>query len=212
MKKKLLSLVLAGAMVASTSVSAFADVTTISSYKDESNTANVTMNGALEGNNGEIPSGTISVSVPTALNFKVDKNGTVSGGDIKITNNGVDTVDITAIKFYDTTPTSGITVKTPDELSSPDSLDRSNIVLNIGGSNGKRAFFKSESAGSNGNGIYDETGSNEDSGIKVATINGNGSSDTLTLRGFAGTSTLVGEGSTNGLTDEFTLTLKITKA
>mgnify|MGYP000911429872 CR=1 FL=1 len=212
MKKKLLSLVLAGAMVASTSVSAFAADTTISSYNEGSNTANVTINGSVEGNNGEIPSGTISVSVPTALNFKVDKNGTVNGGDIKITNNGVDTVDVIAIKFYDTTPTSGITVKTPSEFRSEASLDRSNVVLNIGGTNGEIAFFKSESSGGSENGIYNEAGSNVDEGIKVATINGSGSSDTLTLSGYAGTTQLNSEAGKNGVTDEFRLTLKISKA
>lgn len=208
MKKKLLSLVLAGAMVASTSVSAFADDTVTT----DGGQTNVTIKGAVDNDSGDSPAGTINVSVPTALNFKVDKNGTVTGGDIKITNNGVDTVDITAIKFYDTTPTSGITVKTPDELSSPDAQDRSNVVLNIGGTNGKRAFFKSESAGSSENGIYDETGSNETNGIKVATINGSGASDTLTLNGYAGTTELGSEAGENGVTDEFRLTLKISKA
>lgn len=208
MKKKLLSLVLAGAMVASTSVSAFANDTVTTNGGE----TNVTIKGAVDNNSGNSPAGTINVSVPTALNFKVDKNGTVTGGDIKITNNGVDTVDITAIKFYDTTPDSGITVKTPNELSNQSSLDRSNVVLNIGGTSGKRAFFKSENAGSSENGICNEAGSNVGDGIKVATINGSGNSDTLTLNGYAGTKTLEDEAGTNGVTDEFILTLKISKA
>lgn len=208
MKKKLLSLVLAGAMVASTSVSAFANDTVTTNGGE----TNVTIKGAVDNNSGNSPAGTINVSVPTALSFKVDKNGTVTGGDIKITNNGVDAVDITAIKFYDTTPASGITVKTPDQLSSQGSLDRSNVVLNIGGTSGKRAFFKSEDAGSSENGIYNETGSNVAEGIKVATINGSGDSDTLTLSGYAGTTELGSEAGKNGVTDEFRLTLRVSKA
>lgn len=208
MKKKLLSLVLAGAMVASTSVSAFADDTVTT----DGGETNVTIKGAVDNQSGNSPAGTINVSVPTALSFKVDKNGTVTGGSIKITNNGVDKVDITAIRFYDTTPASGITVKTPREFSGESSQDRSNVVLNIGGTNGKIAFFKSESAESSTNGVYDEAGSNADTGVKVATIDGSGSSDTLTLSGYAGTTELSGEAAKNGVTDEFRLTLKISKA
>lgn len=208
MKKKLLSLVLAGAMVASTSVSAFADDTVTT----DGGQTNVTIKGAVDNETGNSPAGTINVSVPTALSFKVDKNGTVTGGSIKITNNGVDKVDITAIRFYDTTPTSGITVKTPEEFRDQGPQDRANVVLNIGGTNGEIAFFKSESAGSSENGIYDETGSNADTGVKVATIDGSGSSDTLTLSGYAGTTALSNEAAKNGVTDEFRLTLKISKA
>lgn len=202
MKKKLLSLVLAGAMVASTSVSAFAD--TVVNKND--GTANVTINGSVDNNDGQPATGTISVTVPTALNFRVDKDGTVSGGSIKVVNNGIDTVDVTAVKFYDTTPNSKITVKLQNDLQSSD--DRSNLVLSIGGNLSERAFFKSEGTTGDKNGIYSASGNNETNGIKVSTIGGNGQSDTLTLNGFAGQADLSGE---EGITDEFTLTLKITK-
>ena len=203
MKKKLLSLVLAGAMVASTSVSAFADTVV---NKNEG-TANVTINGSVDNNDGQPATGTISVTVPTALNFRVDKEGTVSGGSIKVVNNGIDTVDVTAVKFYDTTPNSKITVKLQNDLQESTD-DRSNLVLSIGGNLSERAFFKSEGTGDK-NGIYSASGNNETNGIKISTIGGNGQSDTLTLNGFAGQADLSGE---EGITDEFTLTLKITKA
>lgn len=206
MKKKLLSLVLAGAMVASTSVSAFA-----TEVEKDGGTANVTINGSVYGDGGEIPSGTISVSVPTSLGFSVNSEGKVSGGSITIVNNSIEAVEVKAINFYDKTPTSGITVKTPTQLTNPGSEKRSDVVLSIGGSNGETAFFKSEGAGSSDNGIYDLAGSKVSEGIKVATINGSGSSDTLTLSGYAGTLDLEGEAGTNGVTDEFRLTLKISK-
>lgn len=212
MKKKLLSLVLAGAMVASTSVSAFADTAnTANTVEKDGGTTNVTIKGAVDSDDGTSPSGTISVSVPTSLGFSVNSEGKVSGGNIKIVNNSIEAVEVKAINFYDTTPTSGITVKTPDQLTDPGAEKRSNVVLSIGGTNGDRAFFKSENAGSNEKGIYDLTGSKVSDGIKVATINGSGSSDTLTLSGYAGTLNLEDEAGTNGVTDEFRLTLKISK-
>lgn len=205
MKKKLLSLVLAGAMVASTSVSAFAD-----SVTTDGGTTNVTINGSVDTNEGQSAAGTINVSVPTALNFKVDKSGNVSGGEINITNHGTDAVDITAIKFEDTTPNTKITVKTTQDFEETDK--RSSLVLSIGGNKSDRAYFKSEEASSNVNGIYDKSGDNKSNGIKISTIQGNGNSDKLTLDGFAGKETLEGDDGDNGITDKFILTLKVTKA
>lgn len=212
MKKKLLSLVLAGAMVASTSVSAFADdTTTISSYKEGSNTANVNINGAVDANNGDSPSGTISVSIPTALSFSVNKNGEVKGGNITITNRGVETVDVTAVSFQDTTSRRNITVKSPTDLNENDDT-RANIVLSIGGTTGGIAYFKSEDAGSNKNGIYNAEGNNEENGIRLSSIPGNGKSETLSLAGFAGKQDLTNDETNKGVTDKFILTLKVTKA
>lgn len=212
MKKKLLSLVLAGAMVASTSVSAFADdTTTISSYKEGSNTANVTIKGSVDNNKGESAAGTISVSVPTVLNFKVDKSGTVSGGKINITNNGTDAVDVTAFKFKDNTPETKITVKVPGQLNA-ESDTRAKMVLSIGGNQVDRAYFKTEDAASGQNGIYNEQGTNQSEGIKVSRIEGDGGTDTLALAGFAGKADLENGEGTDGVTDEFILTLKIAKA
>lgn len=208
MKKKLLSLVLAGAMVASTSVSAFADEVTVDTNNGK---ANVTITGSVDANNGDSPNGTISVSVPTALSFSVNKSGEVNGGNITITNRGVDAVDITAVEFDDQTPGSKITVKSPTE-SQENIGTRENLVLSIGGTNGDRAFFKSEDAGSGNNGIYNSDGTNAPSGIKVSTIKGSGASDTLTLTGYAGKGQLSNDEDNKGITDTFILRLKVTKA
>lgn len=207
MKKKLLSLVLAGAMVASTSVSAFAD--TVKVDKNEG-TANVTITGSVDANNGNSPTGTINVSVPTALSFSVNKNGEVSGGSITIENNGVDTVDVTAVKFYDKTPDSKITAKIPTEFTAA-TAERSNMVLSIGGNQSERAYFKSETLAENKNGIYNVTGDNKSEGIKISSITG-GNTDVLDLDGFAGKQNLTNDNENAGITDSFVLTLKITKA
>lgn len=213
MKKKLLSLVLAGAMVATTSVSAFADATRtqeVTSFNDGSNTANVEIKGSVDKNNGDSAAGTISVSIPTALNFRVDKNGGISGGKITITNNGVDSVDVTAFKFQDTTPGTKITVQTPQNL---DDFTRDNVVLSIRGNKMEKAYFKTVTAGQDESGIVNETGQVKGDGIKVSTIRGYGGTDELSLEGYAGKGTLTdSDAAANGITDDFTLTLKITKA
>lgn len=211
MKKKLLSLVLAGAMVASTSVSAFAATDTDTVVKKDNGTANVTINGSVYGNGGEIPSGTINVSVPTALNFKVAQNGDVTGSEIKIVNNGMEAVDISAVSFKDTTPNKNITVMAPNELQAESSATRDKVALWIRGNAQNEAYFKSVDLGGSKSGIIDNSGSDQPSetGIKVSTINPQ-ESDTLILRGVAGTQSLTGNG-TSGVTDEFTLTLKISK-
>ena len=209
MKKKLLSLFLAGAMVASTSVSAFADDTTISSYKDGSNTANVTISGSVDDDKGNQASGTISVTVPTALKFQVDSKGKFTGSKITITNKGLDKVDIFAHEFKDNTPNDGIVVKTQSELQSSGDAKRSHVALWIQGSNGARAYFKSEAAGGDNNGIYNESGNKEPEGIKVSSIDAD-SSDVLTLDGSAGQQILGTD--VAAINESFTLKLKVVKS
>lgn len=211
MKKKLLSLVLAGAMVASTSVSAFA-ATNTHEVRENDGKVNVNISGAVDGNNGESPSGTISVSVPTALNFKVDKTGRVESSSIDITNHGTDAVDIIAVNFEDTTPSSGITLKAPSELNEQlDQVSRSEVALSVRGNGGTGVYLKSVNAGRDQTGLVDASGSKQEN-FKLSTIEGNGDSDSLTLVGFAGTKTLEDEAATKGITDKFVLTLKISKA
>lgn len=208
MKKKLLSLVLAGAMVASTSVSAFAD-TTISSYEEEANKANVTISGSVDDDDGNQASGTISVTVPTALKFQVDNKGNFTGSDITITNKGLDKVDIFAHEFRDDTPESGIVVKTKRDLQASSDAKRSEVALWIQGANGDRAYFKSETADGNNNGIYNESGANVSGGIKVSSIDRN-SSDVLTLKGVAGQGKL---GDTaEAINESFILKLRVVKS
>lgn len=208
MKKKILSLVLAGAMVASTSVSAFAAETTISSYEEGANKANVTISGSVDDDEGKQPSGTISVTVPTALKFQVDNNGNFTGSEITITNKGLDKVDIFAHEFKDDTPTTGIVVRTQSDLQSDSDAKRSNVALWIQGTNGERAYFKSETAGGT-NGIYNESGTNESKGIKVSSIDGSGNA-VLTLKGIAGQQGLGSD--VAAINENFTLKLKVVKS
>lgn len=210
MKKKLLSLVLAGAMVASTSVSAFATTTPDKIVDKDGGTANVTINGSVYGNSGEIPSGTINVSVPTALNFKVAQNGDVTGSEIKISNNGMEAVEISAVSFKDKTPNRNITVVPPSQLQTGGANTRDKVALWIRGNENSQAYFKSVAISGSESGIIDNLGNAKEleTGIKVSTIKPQ-EKDTLTLEGIAGTESLTEN--TQGVTDDFILTLKVSK-
>lgn len=106
MKKKLLSLVLAGAMVASTSVSAFADTTltknvTILENQTEQN-VDVDITGNILDSQGNAKPGTINVSVPTAATFSVNgSTGVLTSSDMVITNNSDEGIIVIASKFED---------------------------------------------------------------------------------------------------------------
>ena len=127
MKKKLLSLVLAGAMVASTSVSAFADDKDITvENKGTSHEVEVTGNVADTKDN-TLP-GTITVTVPTTMAFTINKDGNIDGGDITIRNKSTESVEVVAKEFIDSNPTSGIIVKKESELADVTNTDEKRYV------------------------------------------------------------------------------------
>lgn len=208
MKKKLLSLVLAGAMVASTSVSAFAAATdkVIQEVDTTEPTTNITIMGQVLDRNNEAPEGRFHVTVPTVTNFTVNKEKKLISPKINISNGGTQSVDIYAYEFTDPTPGSNITVLGEDDLSGE---DRTNVSLNVKGNKGI-AYLGSE-AGSKKNGIYSNANLDQEveknNGILLSTIKPNDSDD-LTLSGN------VGQGQqevTTGVSDNFTLVLKIKK-
>lgn len=209
MKKKLLSLVLAGAMVASTSVSAFAEVESVGNGRvngpdNKEYSTEVQIKGDVEDTNGQTKPGTLSVTVATAATFRVSKDGAFSGTNISINNSGTDDIDVFAYKFIDTTSNANITVKRKSELQNQ---SRTSVALNIKG-NLATAYLGSE-AGSN-NGIYtDEDLNNSGSNpIRIATV-APGSERQLELNGEAGKDT--SQAVSEAVADNFTLVLKIAK-
>lgn len=210
MKKKFLSLMMAAAVVATTSVSAFAADTT--PVTENGGTANVTINGSVDSNNGDSAPGTINVSVPTAMNFRVDNKGNLEGSKITITNRGSDKVEVLAYEFRNNTPNSGITVKAPK--SGVDFVKRSDVALWLEGNASDIAYFQSEQDGSGKKGIYGANGAepSSDDGIVVSKIEANNGTDELTLGGYAGTTRLDGDDDNKTLSGKFTLKLKIRKA
>lgn len=158
MKKKLLSLVLAGAMVASTSVSAFAD-DTIQVQPNSESQVEVPIQGNIESSDGTTVPGSITVTVPTSAAFKVDNKGNLESGVMTITNKGNSTVSVIASKFVDTTGTNNINVVKEGNLSE---TDRSKISLKLTGGE-KDIILTSEANDSNkpAGKMYDATNDQE---------------------------------------------------
>ena len=156
MKKKLLSLVLAGAMVASTSVSAFAATPGLINGPDNVDaTTDVTITGTALNDAGNAPAGTFNVSVPTTASFTVGQNKNVISVPITIQNNGAQSIDVYAERFLDVTPGEGkkITVTKASDLKTK---DRSFVNLTLGGKSGA-VYLKTEDSNTNGKkGIYSD--------------------------------------------------------
>lgn len=207
MKKKFLSLMMAAAVVATTSVSAFAEDTIINNDGD---TAEVTISGAVNGAGDTTPPGTLNVTVPTDLSFAVKNNGTVQGSEIKVVNKGVQAINVYAYEFADTTVGDKITVhKKTESLSGK---KKSDVILHLKGNRGTAYFYSEDISGEN-KGVYKADGEKPSGtdGLLISNIL-KGKSDTLYLEGEAGSIDLTEKAQQEGISDAFTLRLKIKKA
>ena len=161
MKKKLLSLVLAGAMVASTSVSAFAADTNEKEYDITSGTKEhkVEITGNVtDDQNNKVP-GTISVTVPTAVSFTINKEGKITGGDIVIKNTSEEKVKVVVKSFTDTDATGGIVLVKDDDLENSVAGDDDSKVhasINIVGGSKSLGLVSSTTVSSTG--LVDSSG------------------------------------------------------
>lgn len=154
MKKKLLSLVLAGAMVASTSVSAFADTNEVTHIIDgDGKEQQVEITGHVtDGENNKVP-GTISVTVPTAVAFTINKEGQINGGDIVIKNTSEEKVKVVATEFKDTTPKAGIVLVKESELDDNvvnDGDDKVHASINLVGKTNSLGLISDKSVSTTG--------------------------------------------------------------
>lgn len=149
MKKKFLSLMMAAAVVATTSVSAFAQGQEqeyeVSKVKEAD--ANVTIKGDIANEGGHFVPSTISVTVPTAVNFSVNKDGDTVSPTITITSRSEEPVSVIAKSFVDPTKNSDITVVAESALNE----DNSKVALTLKGDVGS-VVLKSEQG--NKNGLY----------------------------------------------------------
>ncbi len=208
MKKKLLSLVLAGAMVASTSVSAFAANVTGPDNVDGS--AQIGITGKVLNDSDEEPVGKFNVTIPTTASFTVQADGTfVAPGAITVRNDGDQNIDVFAASFVDTNPGDGIKVVAENTLKD---ADRTNVSLKIFGNMG--TVFLGSQAGSANNGLYSNSSLTQQTGtFQIANVP-SGESKDLTLSGMAGENddSLADSVKQSGVSNNFTLTLKIKKS
>ena len=131
MKKKFLSLMMAAAVVATTSVSAFAQDYEVSKGKEAD--ANITVTGDIEDGSGNVVPSTVNVTIPTTANFSVTKEGNPVSPTITITSRSEEPVSVIAKSFVDPTVNSGITVVGESEL---DESDRTKVALTLKGTEG----------------------------------------------------------------------------
>lgn len=216
MKKKLLSLVLAGAMVASTSVSAFAAVQNITGSDNTGANAEIGITGEVMSDTGEKPAGRFNVTVPTATSFTVDQEGHfIVPEKILIQNDGLQDIDVYADKFVDNKPTEGIQVVAESELG-----DKNRMYVSLSVTGKSTVYLKSENTNNGTNrGIYATntlTGQPSSEPLKLTSISSM-QSGYLTLDGKAGKKNkAAGDDEryavNEGVSDTFTLMLKIKKA
>lgn len=208
MKKKFLSLMMAAAVVATTSVSVFAADVNKSYDVSDTNGRNVQIGitgDVTDSDNNVVPS-TISVTVPTATTFKVNSAGEFYAPDIKITSDNDEEVQVVAESFTDSTDdeTNSITVVEETALTSADS--RLKIALKLKGTSGSVAL-KSKGAK---NGLLKANG-NGNAEADVDTVLGTVTKTnplTLNLEGKVASGLEAPEKPVN---DRFTLVLKIRK-
>ena len=204
MKKKFLSLMMAAAVVATTSVSAFADEHQLTAVGEEKQ-VEIGIEGKVEDSSGNVLPSTVTVTVPTSLNFTVKKDGTVVSPEIEITNSGNEPVSVIATEFVDTTGESGINVKKEGELAK-----RNEVKLRlVGGDQDITLTSESNGTGKSAGKMYDNAGSaiNSNTGIVLKNITA-GNSLKLKIDGEGKAAAESGDAAVN---DTFKLKLKFKK-
>lgn len=180
--------------------------------KEESKTYNVTISGYVANNNGEFPSGTLQLTVPTSMAFIIDNKGNFKSSSITIKNGGLEKVDVYAYKFIDNDEERNINIKSMTEFDNNlDEIPRNNLSLYIYG-NSEFAYFKSESIGSGNSGVYKDKAlqmsGDTNYGVKISTVNP-GLSDELKLVGISGKKEIKTD---TAISNTFTLILKVKKS
>lgn len=216
MKKKFLSLMMATAMVATTSVSAFADTTKVVEGADnETHQTEITIKGNVNDDKDTPPVGTISVTVPTAANFNVDNKGKFTGAEMPIINNSEFEVKVSVDRFIDVNKGEGVNLQGSNVVLEGDgaNVERNKVFLSI---EGDTAMYLSSTGAATGEhtGIFrdknleNEIPQNEDK--QLMTIQGNGVEKVISLKGNAGKKQNSGIGT--AISDTFRLILKIEKS
>ena len=207
MKKKFLGLALA-TMVAmpATGVYAAGNTQTITGKDTSTLTHTIPVTGSVTKSDGTAAAGQITVELPTAMAFAVNENGEFSGATYDVSNQSGCGIDIFVSQFAETK--SGITLKTEDDLSTPEkrvNFDRSNVSLVLKGSD-------SDGSQKNVDLAKIANGTTTDESAKKVLNIGSGSQGSMALTGTAGTKkTSDSNVDQNGATGEFNLVFSIKK-
>lgn len=220
MKKKFLSLMMAAAVVATTSVSAFAaknvQVTTpgspnITGLDSESPTHKIDITGHVQNDKGEMPAANFRVTVPTAANFTVTKDSKVLGPELEVKNEGTQGIEVYATEFTKTSSGDLEVVKSSGLTGKP----RTSVALRLV-VNGTDVAYLGAGENADENGVFNSAELNGKTdggeGEKLLTLEPgtNGAkTKTIELAGSAGTAK---QPMNKAVSDTFKLVLKIKKA
>ena len=221
MKKKFLSLMMAAAVVATTSVSAFADVRdnvtmpnkeNVTAKDNEQPTQDVKITGHVQGDDGQMPATTFKVTVPTAANFTVTSQGKLVGPELTIKNEGPQGVDVYAYNFSNT-GSGAIKVVGENTVANGEgaAVKRSTVSLKLLVDEVPQAYLGASDA-DNKEGIYEDgdLARKTQGGKKLFTLDAGvdeAKTKKVKIAGTAGKS-----GIANPVADTFKLVLKIKKA
>ncbi|MFR2665149.1 MAG: hypothetical protein ACLTAJ_04650 [Clostridium sp.] len=214
MKKKFLSLMMAATVVATTSVSAFAqDYNVIEKPDNTSPVTNVQITGSVTSQTGQMPDSTFKVTVPTTATFSVNKSGGFTAPDLTVKNEGSQKVDVYAYSFKDDTKGEKINILSPDDFDSQarQPKKRSDVKITLRGDSGEEVHLSSTNTEKHGvNSASNFSVDRGENGFKLlqleASTDGVAKSGTISINGTAGTE------SSEALSDTFVLTLKIKKS
>ena len=216
MKKKFLSLMMAAAVVATTSVSAFAaeidnsvtEQTTIDNVLDSEGEFRheVKITGKVQNEEGNMPADTFKVTVPTAANFTVNQVGKLVGPTLTVKNEGSQAISVWAQDF-ENTGKGAIKVISSAEIEGNPQLERNNVSLRLEGDGDNVAHL----AAGDKSGVSEDAGLNiTEDGVELVTLapgNNGATIKSIALKGTAGAKKVA-----QPVSDTFKLTLKIKKA
>ena len=213
MKKKFLSLMMAAAVVATTSVSAFAADKVIDSADDQAAQSDVKITGKIQDENGKDPVGTFKVTIPTATNFTVTKEGAIISPNLDIKNAGSQEIEVYAYRFVDESSNGKISIVDEQTLvNNINDTKNSTVALKLTSSIGNGVAYLSSDSSKGG--VYTDSGLSSVAtglGVKLLTLsNGteqNPTTGQIRLEGVAGQQAVE-----DPISDDFKLTLKIKKA
>ena len=222
MKKKFLSLMMAAAVVATTSVSAFAEennvqVTTpkeanITTKDNAPHTHNIDITGNIQNQQGQMPTTTFKVTVPTAANFTVNNKGVLSGPELTVKNEGTQGIDVCAYDFYNTGNESIQVISEDQILQDRDRTERTKVALKLVVNGEDKAFLR---ASDNKNGIYSnknlEDQYKQTDGVTLLSLDAGADKATTNTIRIAGTAGK-GDIGKDPISDTFKLVLKIKKS
>lgn len=210
MKKKFLSLMMAAAVVATTSVSAFAEDNKVIKNEDSSSpTTEVQITGSVTNDQGAMPDSTFKVTVPTTATFSVDQNGGFKAPTLTVKNEGTQKVEVYAYSFTDDSGAGKINILSPSDFQAESNAKRSDVKISLRGQFGDIVHLSSTKGNgvNSGDDFLAERGTDGFRLLKLEASNdGTAKTGTISLDGTAGKA-----GTTGAISDTFVLTLKIKK-